>query len=81
METARAAQLQSVKLVTTIAKYGFLPASKLVMQMLGVDCGIARPPLATLDAEQLESLRRDLEAIGFFDQVTVPFAASTSPSR
>jgi N-acetylneuraminate lyase len=79
LPAARAAQLQSVKMVTTIAKYGFLPASKLVMNMLGVDCGIARPPLATLDPQQLQSLHKDLEAIGFFDQVSVPFQSNSSP--
>lgn len=74
LDAARQAQLQSVKMVTTIAKYGFLPASKLVMSMLDVDCGIARPPLAMLDAQQSQSLRQDLESIGFFDQVSVPFS-------
>jgi N-acetylneuraminate lyase len=82
LDAARTTQLQSVKMVMTIAKYGFLPASKLVMKMLGVDCGIARPPLATLDDGQFRNLRNDLEAIGFFEQVTKPvqpaFATTTS---
>lgn len=77
LPAAQKAQLQSVTMVNTIAKYGFLPSSKLVMNMLGVDCGIARPPLATLDGEQLQNLRRDLEAIGFFDQVSTPFTPTS----
>lgn len=70
---AQEAQLQSVKIVTTIAKYGFLPASKSVMNMLGVNCGTVRPPLAALDQQQLSKLREDLEEIGFFEQVATPF--------
>lgn len=80
LPAARTAQLQSVRMVTTIAKYGFLPASKLVMKMLGVDCGIARPPLATLDAEQYQNLKQDLETLGFFDQVSTPLAQSSPAS-
>jgi N-acetylneuraminate lyase len=72
LPAAQAAQLQSVALVATIAKYGFLPASKSVMGMLGVDCGPARLPLAALEEQQRTSLRQDLEAIGFFDQVAAP---------
>jgi N-acetylneuraminate lyase len=66
MAAARAAQAQSVALVRTIAAFSFLPASKVVMGMLGVDCGPARPPLRNLDAEQAASLRRKLEELEFF---------------
>jgi len=72
LPAAQAAQLQSVTMVATIAKYGFLPASKSVMGMLGVECGTARPPLAALDEQQLTNLRQDLTAIGFFEQVATP---------
>ena len=53
--TARAEQIKSVRLVRALEKYGFLPASKVVMEMLGVDCGPARSPLRNLSpAERLE---------------------------
>jgi len=55
IETARAEQVKLVRLVRALEKYGFLPASKVVMTMLGVDCGPARSPLRNLSpAEKLE---------------------------
>jgi len=55
IETARTEQAKSVRLVRSLEKYGFLPASKVVMSMLGADCGPARSPLRNLSpAERLE---------------------------
>jgi hypothetical protein len=33
----------------------------------GVDCGPVRPPIKRISAENLVSLRKDLDAMGFFD--------------
>lgn len=64
--TARAEQIKSVRLVRALEKYGFLPASKVVMEMLGVDCGPARSPLRNLSpAERLELWER-LKALDVF---------------
>jgi len=42
------------------------------MQWVGVNCGPARPPLPQQSAKQLETLRGELEAIGFFGWIGEP---------
>lgn len=69
METARAEQFRIVQLVKTLAGYGYLPAAKATMAMLGVPVGLARLPNETLNAEQIKALRSDLETLGFFEWV------------
>jgi hypothetical protein len=39
------------------------------MHWVGVNCGPARPPLPQQSPEQLELLRGELEAIGFFEWI------------
>jgi N-acetylneuraminate lyase len=56
MTTARAAQLEATELVKTLASFAFLPASKAVMSLIGVDCGPVRPPLRDLSPAQLDAL-------------------------
>jgi dihydrodipicolinate synthase/N-acetylneuraminate lyase len=46
-----------------------MAAAKAVMEMLGVAVGAPRLPQAPLHAAQRESLRRDLEALGFFSWI------------
>lgn len=67
MAAARKEQLNSVKLIKTIAKYGYLPAAKHVMELLGVPVGAARLPLNQLTQAEKQSLQTDLERLGFFD--------------
>jgi N-acetylneuraminate lyase len=64
---ARRYQSYSVKLVNTLAKYDFRAALKGMMNIIGLDCGPHRLPQLTLSAEELDSLRKDLENIGFFE--------------
>jgi len=64
---ARAAQLKSTRLISLLARYGYMGAAKAVMAMLGVDVGPARLPNASLTPEQVTSLRGELETLGFFD--------------
>ena len=64
---ARAAQLKSTRLISLLARYGYMGAAKAVMAMLGVDVGPARLPNASLTPEQITSLRGELETLGFFD--------------
>jgi N-acetylneuraminate lyase len=68
-ESARNEQAKSVKLVRTLGRYGFLPASKAVMALCGVDCGPVRPPLRPLTEEQKRALREDLEAAGLLPEL------------
>jgi N-acetylneuraminate lyase len=64
---ARAEQLRAIRMIRILAKHPFHPAVKAVMAMLGTPCGGCRLPLESLDSAATASLRRELEAIGFFD--------------
>lgn len=64
--TARAEQIKSVRLVRALEKFGFLPASKVLMTMLGVDCGPARSPLRNLSAAQRLELWETLKPLDVF---------------
>lgn len=67
LAAARADQYRSVQLIELLAGLGFIPATKAVMGMLGVDVGPARLPLTNLTAEQVGRLRSALEGLGFFE--------------
>jgi N-acetylneuraminate lyase len=69
LPAARAEQLRSVALVEILNRHGFMGATKAVMKMTGVDVGPARLPNATLSNAQTQSLRSDLEQVGFFDWI------------
>jgi N-acetylneuraminate lyase len=64
--SARALQAKSIDLIKTLCEFGFLPASKCVMAMLGVDCGPVRPPLRNLSAEQKLELWNRLSGLDIF---------------
>lgn len=64
---ARYLQSLSARLVRRISKYPFHPAMKQIMKFNGVDCGPCRLPLDALTGSQVESLKRDLEEIGYFE--------------
>jgi N-acetylneuraminate lyase len=66
LAAARAEQLRSVRVIQLLAARGYMGAAKAVMRMLGVDVGPARLPNGSLSAAQMDELRRDLEALGFF---------------
>ncbi len=68
-ETARMEQLRSIEMIARIASVGYFSAAKAVMTMLGVDVGPARLPHAALTKPQVDSLREDLEAMGYFDWI------------
>jgi N-acetylneuraminate lyase len=61
MDSARAAQTQSRDLLCTMRKHGGLAAMKATMRLAGVDCGPCRPPLRTLDEQELGYLERSIE--------------------
>ena len=63
------AQADAVRLIEILAGYGYLPAAKAVMDMLGVPVGPARAPLTRIGSEEISALRRDLEQLGFFDWI------------
>jgi N-acetylneuraminate lyase len=67
MATARQEQQNSVRLIRTVANFGYLPASKHVMELLGVPVGGARLPLTRLDAAQKKALQMELEQLDLLD--------------
>ncbi len=73
LTTARAAQLQSVRMIRILQAFGFSRASKAMMRLVGVDCGPVRLPLRPMtDAEVGELARRLGGMDGFSRQVGVP---------
>ena len=70
LDKARSCQEYSVEIVKVIIKYGGgVRGGKAIMNLLGIPCGACRAPMnAFTDAEYAE-LRRDLEAIRFFEKV------------
>ncbi len=69
LDTAQELQLKSVKIVRIIVKYGGLAAQKMMMKLAGIDCGDVRLPLQPLPTQEQESLKNDLQKIGFFEGV------------
>ncbi len=68
IEKARELQLYSVKVVDVLVKYGgSTVAGKSIMELIGIDCGPCRLPLATLSEADKAKMKNDLDAIGFFE--------------
>lgn len=67
---AREYQLYSVEIVKVIVKYGGgVRGGKAIMNLLGIPCGECRAPMHKFTPEEYENLRKDLEAIGFFEKI------------
>ena len=67
IDEARYYQSCSVRLVETLGNYNFRAALKGMMSVIGLDCGPQRLPQLTLSPNDVESLKRDMTAIGFFE--------------
>jgi len=67
LEAARVEQHRSTRLISLLARYGYMGAAKATMAMLDVDVGPARLPNVSLDAAQAKTLRTELETLGFFE--------------
>lgn len=57
-QAARVLQYQSVEIVRTLQQYGFLAASKVALQLVGIDCGPVRPPLPNLSSAECDEMLR-----------------------
>lgn len=60
-------QHRSREIIAVMDRFGGLPAMKAAMAFVGIDCGPCRPPLWTLDVIHGETLRADLDQLGFFE--------------
>jgi N-acetylneuraminate lyase len=64
---ARRLQKLSVDMVRVVLRYRGQAGLKAMMKLVGLDSGPNRLPLITLTPAEVESMRGELEAIGFFD--------------
>lgn len=72
VEKARELQRYSVEIVKVIIKYGGgVLGGKAIMNLLGIRCGECRTPLHRFTDDEYCMLRKDLEAIGFFEKCKV----------
>jgi N-acetylneuraminate lyase len=69
LDKARKYQAQSVAMVKILHRYRGNPAYKAMMKLLGINCGPSRLPLVTLNEQELESMKQELDEIGFFDWI------------
>lgn len=76
LPAARTEQFRSVQLVQVLARHGYMAAAKATMAFRGVDVGPARLPNGNLKAEEMTTLRGELEALGFFEWVRQPLPPS-----
>jgi N-acetylneuraminate lyase len=69
LDTARREQFHSVQLIQTLARHGYLGASKAIMAMLGVNVGPVRLPHTNPTAAGRADLQRELEQLGYFEWI------------
>ncbi len=67
LETARKLQSKSQAFINILIRYrGNVIAGKRIMKFLGLDCGPNRLPIQKISDEEEQTLRSELEDIGFF---------------
>ncbi len=68
MELCRQLQHQSHQFCEILGNYrGNIMGGKRIMKFLGLDCGPNRLPLQTISDQEEKRMRKDLDAIGFFN--------------
>lgn len=75
LEAARNFQSLAINIIAVMNRRGGLAAGKAMMKMIGYDCGPVRAPLQNPSPEAVESLTRELKAVGF------PLAANETERR
>jgi len=72
LEKAVAHQNFAQEVINVIARYrGNIVAGKRIMKLIGLDLGINRTPFQNVTEEEEAIIRRELEAIGFFEQCNI----------
>lgn len=64
---AQRLQFQANRVIEVVLRHGQIAATKAIMRMLGVDCGLTRAPIPPIEGAAADRLRQDLAAVGFFD--------------
>ncbi len=67
MDKARDLQSHAVAMVRVFYKYRGQAAIKATMKLIGLDCGPSRLPHKSLTLNEIDSLRQELQRIGFFE--------------
>ncbi len=67
MAAAIKEQGRSVAMIHLMAGYGYMAAAKALMGILGVNVGQPRLPNTSIAEGDIQKLRKELEAIGFFE--------------
>lgn len=66
LEKAQQLQMQSIEVVKIIIRYGGgVRGGKAIMNLIGIACGECRRPLSPFTKEETDSLRKDLQRIGY----------------
>ena len=69
MEQARELQNYAQEVINVIARFrGNIVAGKRIMKLIGLDLGINRTPFRNVVPEEETVIRKELEAIGFFER-------------
>ena len=67
IEKARKLQMLSIEIVSIINKYGGgVRGGKAIMNLLNIECGPCRLPIAPFSEEEYNLLKEDLNKVGFF---------------
>jgi N-acetylneuraminate lyase len=62
-------QADRIMLIMKRYRYGIIPAAKVAMRLLGVECGGPRAPLLPFTPADQEKLKAELEEAGFFSMM------------
>ncbi len=65
LAAARVEQHRSVQLIDLLGTFGYMAASKAMMELMGIPVGSPRLPNARLDSSQRTRLKENLERLGF----------------
>ena len=60
---------EAAKSIELIASFGYTADAKKIMQCIGLDCGPVRPLLDNPTDKKLNSLRAELDSVGFFERI------------
>jgi N-acetylneuraminate lyase len=67
LEEARRCQDLAIEVIMLLFRFGGLGCTKVVMKLIGVDCGPTRQPVRTCTLEEEKQIETSLRRMGFFD--------------
>jgi N-acetylneuraminate lyase len=67
LKDARILQEKSIGFIKLLGQYGGPGTGKAIMKLCGLNCGEFRAPVSNLSENQLKELKKELEAMNFFE--------------